>query len=113
LWIVLCKEASPLKIALIGLEASIPLPHQAMGELLQLLLKSMHHGGLHVFIKSGPNASATLRTHTWTSHDEKYLGHMSAHGARQVPNSTGHAGMGMVVQHHILHQHARHSPDRM
>jgi hypothetical protein len=115
----LCKEASPLKIALTGLEASIPLPQQAMGELLWLLLKSMRHGGLYIFIQSGSNASETLRPHIWTSYDEKDLGcmddgpHVSAHGARQVPDSTGHAGMGMVVQHYILHEHARHSPYHM
>jgi hypothetical protein len=37
--------------------------------------------------------------------------HMSAHGERQVPRSTGRAGMSIVVQHYILHEHARHSPD--
>jgi hypothetical protein len=59
LGIVLCKEARPLKTAFMGLEASIPLPHQAMGELLQLLLKSLHHGGLKIFIQPGSNACKT------------------------------------------------------
>lgn len=41
------------------------------------------------------------------------MNHMSAYGACQVPNSTGVAWMGMIVQHYILHEHAKHSPDRM
>jgi hypothetical protein len=47
-----------------GPEASIPLPHQAMGELLRLPLKSLHHGGLNIFIQPGSNASETWRPHT-------------------------------------------------
>jgi len=41
------KKQRPLKIDFMGLEASNPLSHQAVADLLWLLLKSLHHGGLN------------------------------------------------------------------
>lgn len=96
-----------------------PLATPSNGEIIRLLLNSLHHGDLYIFIQPGSNTSETLRPHTWPSHNENDLDytddgpHVSAHGARQVPSSTGCAGMSMVVERYILHKHARHSPDCM
>ena len=90
-----------------------------MGELLQLLLKSLCHVDLNIFIQPSSNISETWRPHTHGHHMMKQIwtvwmmNHMSAHTGCQVPNSTGVAWMGMIVQHYILHEQAKHSPDCM
>lgn len=56
-----------------GHETSIPLPHQAIGELIWLLLKSLHHGGLNIFIQPDSKASETWRPHTHGHHMTKEI----------------------------------------